>query len=72
MHAPMADERKLTHLDFTRLRRLPAAGLPAELDAPLNETDVLDPRKIAPGGAEHFAQIEEILFQPEATGDCLA
>jgi hypothetical protein len=34
MHGLIADERKLTHIDFTRLRRLAAAGLPAELDAP--------------------------------------
>ncbi len=132
MHAPIAAERKLTHLDFTRLRKLVPAGLPAELDALLNEADVLDPRNIAPdvitmyaqfvirevktqrrqklvlcypadaepaqgyisvlspvgmsllglpvgatarwvapGGAEHFAQVEAILFQPEATGDYL-
>jgi regulator of nucleoside diphosphate kinase len=131
MHAPIVCERKLTHLDFTRLKRL-AAGPFAELDDLLNEADVLDSRRIppdvitmyaqfvirepgtqrrqklvlcypadaepaagyisvlspvglsllglpvgatarwvAPGGAEGFAQVEEILFQPEATGDYL-
>jgi regulator of nucleoside diphosphate kinase len=132
MNVPIAAERKLTHLDVARLRKLAPAGLPAEIDALLDEADVLDPRDIAPDvitmytqfvvrqantqrrqklvlcypadaepaqgyisvlspagmsllglpvgatarwvapdGAEHFAQVEEILFQPEATGDYL-
>ncbi len=131
MHAPVPCERKLTNLDFSRLKRL-AAGPPAALDALLDEADVLDPhgippdvitmyaqfvireletqrrqtlvlcypadaepaagfvsvlspvglsllglplgataRWVGPGGTETLAQVEQILFQPEATGDYL-
>jgi len=130
MRALNFGERKLTELDFTRLKKLTAAGALPQLDDLLDEAEVVpaqaipadvvtmyaqfiirdlkmqrrqvlvlcypadaEPAKgyisvlspaamgliglpvgavarwIGPDGEESVAQIEEVLFQPEATGD---
>jgi regulator of nucleoside diphosphate kinase len=132
MHTPNPGERKLTELDFTRLKKIAAHGGLSELDDILDEADVVpgqavpaevvtmyaqfvvvdlklqrrqvlvvcypsdaEPAKgyisvcspaglgliglrvgaiaswTGPGGEERQLQIEQILFQPEATGDYL-
>jgi regulator of nucleoside diphosphate kinase len=130
MRAPLSGERKLTELDFVRLKKFTAAGTFPQLADLLNDAElvaspavpadvvtmnarfvirdlklqrrqilvlcypadakpasgsisVLSPaglgllglavgavaRWVGPAGQETVAQIEEILFQPEATGD---
>ena len=54
MRLPNSAERKLTELDFIRLKKFTAVGTFPQL------ADSLD---------DAVAQIEGILFQPEATGD---
>lgn len=130
MRASNFGERKLTELDFTRLKKFTAAGAMPQLDDILDEAEVVPPQAIpadvvtmyaqvairdlkmqrrqvmvvcyppdaepakgyisvlspagmgliglavgalaswtGPAGEESVAQVEEILFQPEATGD---
>ena len=130
MRASNFGDRKLTELDFTRLRKYTAAGAMPLLDDLLDEAEVVPPQAMpadvvtmyarfvirdlkleqrqtlvvcypadadptkgfisilspagmgliglpkgavaswrGPGGEESAAQIEDILFQPEATGD---
>jgi regulator of nucleoside diphosphate kinase len=130
MRAPLSGERKLTELDFVRLKKFAAAGsfpaladllkdaelvaspavppdvvtmnarfvirdlklqrrqilvlcYPADAKPASGAISVLSPaglgllglsvgavaRWVGPAGQETVAQIEEILFQPEATGD---
>lgn len=66
MLASNLGERKLTELDFTRLKRVTAAGALPQLADSLNEAEVVPGKPVPP----HFV-IEGIPFQPEASSDCV-
>jgi hypothetical protein len=82
MRVPTSGERKLAHLDFIRLKKFTAAGKFPQLAGILDDAERVPSRSIPPDVAtmnarswvrpareETVAQIEGILFQPEATGD---
>jgi regulator of nucleoside diphosphate kinase len=56
MHAPNSGERKLTELDFTRLKKLTAALALPQLDDLLDEADVVSARAIPPDVVTMYAQ----------------
>jgi regulator of nucleoside diphosphate kinase len=56
MHTPNFGERKLTELDFTRLKRLTAADATRQLDDLLAEADVVPARAIPPDVVTMYAQ----------------
>jgi regulator of nucleoside diphosphate kinase len=66
MLAPNPGERKLTELDFTRLKRVTVAGALPQLDDSLNEAEVVPGKPVPPR-----VVVEGILFQPEASSDCV-
>lgn len=61
MRVPNSGDRKLTELDFIRLKKFIAAGTFPQLAAPW----------AGRASAQTVDQIEGILFQPEPTGDYL-
>jgi regulator of nucleoside diphosphate kinase len=75
MRASTFGERKLTELDFTRFKKSqePTKGyIPVLAPAGMGLIGLpvgVVARRIGPGGEESVAQIEGILFQPEAIGD---
>jgi regulator of nucleoside diphosphate kinase len=58
MHATLHGERKLTELDFARLRRLSHGALPPELDEVLDEAELVDPRSIPADTVTMCARVE--------------
>lgn len=79
MRAPLSGERKLTELDYVRLRKFTAAGAFPQLAEILNDAQFLPPHTIPLDVVTLYArfvvrdlkmvQIEGNPFQPEATGD---
>lgn len=66
MHATLQGERKLTELDFARLRRLSPGEIPDELDEILDEAEQVDPRSIPPDTVTMCARVE---IQDVQTGE---
>lgn len=72
MRAPTCGERRLTELDFIRLKKFTAPGTFPELVDILNEAQLLPSRSLPPDVVTMNARViirDLILFQPEATGD---
>ena len=72
MRAPTCGERRLTELDFIRLKKFTAPGTFPELADILNEAQLLPSRSLPPDVVTMNARViirDLILFQPEATGD---
>src|SRR4051812_26959564 len=57
MQNPNFGDRKLTELDFTRLKKLTAANVTRQLDDLLDEADVVPARAIPPDVVTMYAQI---------------
>jgi len=57
MHTPNFGERKLTELDYTRLKKLTAANVTRQLDDLLDEADVVPARAIPPDVVTMYAKI---------------
>lgn len=58
MHKLIHGERKLTDLDFIRLKKLTVAGLLPDLSYLLSEAEVVDPREMPPDIVTMYAQVE--------------
>ncbi|MES3002626.1 MAG: GreA/GreB family elongation factor [Pseudomonadota bacterium] len=66
MHATLHGERKLTELDFARLRRLSLTEVPLELDEILDEAERVDARSIPADTVTMCARVE---IQDVQTGE---
>ena len=58
MTMPIYGERRLTRMDFSRLRRLHAAGLAPQLEDLLAEAEVMDPKEMPADVVTMYAQFE--------------